>query len=79
MDAKEYILMMGLTHGGSMEQKLKASFQMFDADGNGNLDPQEIKEMFLLIVNQVCLFILNIFSVVVCQSKANSLLLMIRL
>jgi len=52
MDAKEYILMMGLTHGGSIEQKLKASFQMFDSDGNGTLDPQEIKEMFLLIVNQ---------------------------
>ena len=47
-----------VTHGGTIEQKLKASFEMFDKDGNGELSKVEVREMFMLIVNQVfiCFF-----------------------
>eukprot|EP01107_Rhizomastix_libera_P008061 TRINITY_DN2312_c0_g1_i4.p1 TRINITY_DN2312_c0_g1~~TRINITY_DN2312_c0_g1_i4.p1 ORF type:complete len:192 (+),score=47.67 TRINITY_DN2312_c0_g1_i4:26-601(+) len=52
MDLREYLMMMGVTHGGTIEQKLKASFEMFDKDGNGELSKVEVREMFMLIVNQ---------------------------
>ena len=41
-----------VTRGGTIEQKLSASFKMFDTDGNGTLDPSEVREMFTLIINQ---------------------------
>lgn len=40
--------MMGVTFGGTIEQKLEVSFQLFDEDGNGELDEQEIKKMLEL-------------------------------
>jgi hypothetical protein len=34
--------------GGSIEEKLDASFKVFDFDGSGTLTPNEIEKMFLL-------------------------------
>ncbi|KAH3762805.1 hypothetical protein Pelo_5347 [Pelomyxa schiedti] len=52
MDIHEYLSMMGVTHGGTLEQKLNASFDLFDKNGDGVLSKEEIKEMFVMIVKQ---------------------------
>jgi len=52
MDVREYLAMMGVTHGGTLEQKLNASFELFDKDASGDLSRDEIKEMFVMIVKQ---------------------------
>eukprot|EP01106_Pelomyxa_sp_JSP_P015350 TRINITY_DN525_c0_g1_i1.p1 TRINITY_DN525_c0_g1~~TRINITY_DN525_c0_g1_i1.p1 ORF type:complete len:203 (+),score=59.79 TRINITY_DN525_c0_g1_i1:54-611(+) len=52
MDVREYLSMMGVTHGGSLEQKLEASFELFDKNGDGVLDRSEIRDMFIMIVKQ---------------------------
>ncbi|KAH3761242.1 hypothetical protein Pelo_6934 [Pelomyxa schiedti] len=52
MDVREYLAMMGVTHGGTLEQKLNASFELFDKNGDGVLSKEEIREMFVMIVKQ---------------------------
>eukprot|EP00727_Mastigamoeba_balamuthi_P007799 m51a1_g364 hypothetical protein (199) ;mRNA; r:601183-602152 len=52
MDVHEYLMMMGVTHGGTIEQKLRASFGLFDKNGDGVLSKEEVREMFILIVKQ---------------------------
>ncbi|KAH3766219.1 hypothetical protein Pelo_1893 [Pelomyxa schiedti] len=52
MDVREYLSMMGVTHGGSLEQKLNASFDLFDKNGDGVLSKEEVKGMFVLIIKQ---------------------------
>ncbi|KAH3756256.1 neurocalcin-like [Pelomyxa schiedti] len=52
MDLREYLAMMGVTHGGNLDQKLNASFDLFDKDGNGTLSRDEVKGMFVLIIKQ---------------------------
>jgi Ca2+-binding EF-hand superfamily protein len=50
MDVKEYLAMMGVSHGGTIEQKLRASFELFDKNGDGVLSKDEIRDMFISIV-----------------------------
>eukprot|EP01105_Mastigella_eilhardi_P002573 TRINITY_DN1321_c0_g2_i1.p1 TRINITY_DN1321_c0_g2~~TRINITY_DN1321_c0_g2_i1.p1 ORF type:complete len:176 (-),score=64.83 TRINITY_DN1321_c0_g2_i1:109-636(-) len=52
MDLDEYLTMMGVTHGGTVQQKLNASFDLFDKNGDGTLSRDEIREMFILIIKQ---------------------------
>ena len=52
LDVKEYLMMMGVTHGGTIDQKLRASFDLFDKNGDGVLCKAEIREMFVSIVKQ---------------------------
>eukprot|EP01107_Rhizomastix_libera_P017368 TRINITY_DN810_c0_g1_i1.p1 TRINITY_DN810_c0_g1~~TRINITY_DN810_c0_g1_i1.p1 ORF type:complete len:194 (-),score=45.56 TRINITY_DN810_c0_g1_i1:113-694(-) len=52
MDIKEFLMMLGVTYGGSVDQKLRASFEMFDINGDGQLTRAEVREMFILIVKQ---------------------------
>lgn len=52
LEIDEYLTMMGVLHWGSIEQKLKASFSLFDKNGDGQLSPKEINEMFVSMVKQ---------------------------
>ncbi|KAH3756045.1 hypothetical protein Pelo_12164 [Pelomyxa schiedti] len=52
MDVREYLAMMGVTHGGTLEQKLEASYQLFDKDGDGRVTRDEVREMFIMVVKQ---------------------------
>lgn len=40
----------GISEGGSIEEKLEASFRIFDADGSGTLSADEVEHMFQLAV-----------------------------
>lgn len=52
LEIDEYLTMMGVLHWGSVEQKLKASFSLFDKNGDGQLSRVEINEMFVSMVKQ---------------------------
>jgi len=45
-------MMMGVSHGGTIEQKLRASFDLFDKNGDGVLSREEVRDMFISIVKQ---------------------------
>jgi Ca2+-binding EF-hand superfamily protein len=53
MDVREYMALMGVTFGGSMDQKLKASFEIFDRNGDGSLSKEEVRQMLTMVVRQV--------------------------
>jgi len=53
MDIHEYMALMGVTFGGTMEQKLKASFEIFDKNGDGVLSRDEVRNMLIMVVKQV--------------------------
>jgi len=53
MDVYEYMALMGVTFGGTIEQKLQASFEIFDKDGNGQLSKDEVRQMLIMVVKQV--------------------------
>eukprot|EP01122_Echinamoeba_exundans_P005205 TRINITY_DN15373_c0_g1_i1.p1 TRINITY_DN15373_c0_g1~~TRINITY_DN15373_c0_g1_i1.p1 ORF type:complete len:212 (+),score=73.56 TRINITY_DN15373_c0_g1_i1:38-637(+) len=53
MDVREYMALMGVTFGGSMDQKLKASFEIFDRNGDGSLSKDEVRQMLTMVVRQV--------------------------
>lgn len=48
-----YALSYSVTYGKSVEQKLKASFEIFDKNGDGKLTKEEVRNMFILILQQV--------------------------
>eukprot|EP01106_Pelomyxa_sp_JSP_P003020 TRINITY_DN1452_c0_g1_i6.p1 TRINITY_DN1452_c0_g1~~TRINITY_DN1452_c0_g1_i6.p1 ORF type:complete len:206 (-),score=69.10 TRINITY_DN1452_c0_g1_i6:110-673(-) len=48
----EYLTLMGVIHGASIDEKLNASFDMFDADGDGALSKEEITQMFVMMIRQ---------------------------
>lgn len=52
LDADEYLMMMGVTNFGTTEQKLKASFTLFDRNGDEVLSKEEVKEMLISVVKQ---------------------------
>lgn len=52
LDADEYLMMMGVTNFGTTEQKLKASFTLFDKNGDERLSKEEVKEMLVSVVKQ---------------------------
>lgn len=45
LDFMEYIAALHLVLRGRLEDRLKWSFKMYDTDGNGRLDRQEIKHI----------------------------------
>jgi len=45
IDVKEYMALMGVTFGGTVESKLDASFNLFDENGDGSLSKEEIERM----------------------------------
>ena len=52
LDVEEYLMMMGVTNFGTTEQKLKASFTLFDRNGDEQLSKEEVKEMLVSVVKQ---------------------------
>eukprot|EP01106_Pelomyxa_sp_JSP_P000881 TRINITY_DN1128_c1_g1_i2.p1 TRINITY_DN1128_c1_g1~~TRINITY_DN1128_c1_g1_i2.p1 ORF type:complete len:189 (-),score=53.27 TRINITY_DN1128_c1_g1_i2:117-683(-) len=52
IDVREYLTLMGVIHGKSIEAKLNASFDMFDANGDGSLSKEEVTQMFMMMVRQ---------------------------
>lgn len=53
MDINEYLALMGVTFGGTVNQKLRASFHIFDKDGNGSLSKDEVRDMLRMVIVQV--------------------------
>lgn len=53
MDINEYLALMGVTFGGTVQQKLRASFAIFDKDGNGTLSKDEVRDMLRMVIQQV--------------------------
>lgn len=53
MDINEYLALMGVTFGGTVQQKLRASFAIFDKDGNGTLSKDEVRDMLRMVIIQV--------------------------
>lgn len=45
LDFLEYVAALHLTLRGNLEDRLKWSFKMYDKDGNGKLDRQEVKRL----------------------------------
>eukprot|EP01106_Pelomyxa_sp_JSP_P000329 TRINITY_DN104_c0_g1_i2.p1 TRINITY_DN104_c0_g1~~TRINITY_DN104_c0_g1_i2.p1 ORF type:complete len:171 (+),score=42.28 TRINITY_DN104_c0_g1_i2:106-618(+) len=50
IDVKEFLTMMGVAQGGTTEQKLEATFEVYDKNGDGTLSRDEIKDMVLTVV-----------------------------
>mmetsp|Transcript_17911 Transcript_17911/g.19938 ORF Transcript_17911/g.19938 Transcript_17911/m.19938 type:complete len:203 (-) Transcript_17911:108-716(-) len=53
LDIREYLSLMGVAYGGTLEQKLKASFEVFDKDGDGELSKDEIRDIIVIIIKQI--------------------------
>lgn len=49
IDIREYMALMGVTFGGDIDEKLEASFQLFDEDGNGELSQEEVERMATMV------------------------------
>lgn len=45
LDFLEYVAALHLILRGNLEDRLKWSFKMYDKDGNGKLDRQEVKRI----------------------------------
>ena len=50
MSLNEFLVYMGLSSGGSLEQKLQGSFMLFDKDHNGELERDEVINCFLTLL-----------------------------
>lgn len=53
LDFLEYVAALHLILRGNLEDRLKWSFKMYDKDGNGKLDRQEVKRL-IKVRRDVC-------------------------
>ena len=51
MSLSEFLVYMGLSNGGSVEQKLRGSFMLFDKDHNGQLERDEVITCFQTLLH----------------------------
>jgi len=51
MSLSEFLVYMGLSSGGSLEQKLQGSFMLFDKDHNGELERSEVIGCFQTLLH----------------------------
>lgn len=58
LDFLEYVAALHLILRGNLEDRLKWSFKMYDKDGNGKLDRQEVKRV--IRVRKTFSYIMNI-------------------
>ena len=62
IDFVEYIAAISLLLKGEINQKLKWYFKLFDQDGNGKIDKDELETIFKVqCVLYVCVFVLLMF------------------
>jgi len=52
MDLREYLIMCGMTRAGTVEQRLGASFELFDENGDGVISQDEVRKILRLLVQQ---------------------------
>jgi len=52
MDLREYLVMCGMTRAGTVEQRLAASFELFDENGDGVISQDEVRKILRLLVQQ---------------------------
>jgi len=52
MDLREYLVMCGMTRAGTVEQRLGASFELFDENGDGVISQDEVRNILRLLVQQ---------------------------
>jgi len=52
MDLREYLIMCGMTRAGSVEQRLAASFELFDENGDGVISKDEVRAILKMLVQQ---------------------------
>lgn len=51
LQLSEFLVYMGLSNGGSVEQKLQGSFMLFDKDHNGQLERDEVITCFQTLLH----------------------------
>lgn len=67
MDFVEYIAAISLLLKGEINQKLKWYFKLFDQDGNGKIDKEEMETIF-----KVQYIFFECFKIRVAQKKLSS-------
>lgn len=55
IDFKEFLLAINITSGGKPEEKLEWAFQMYDINGNGTIEKQEMVEI-IKVKNKTSIF-----------------------
>ncbi|KAH3746198.1 hypothetical protein Pelo_12397 [Pelomyxa schiedti] len=45
IDVREYLMMISLTRGGTLDEKLQASFDIFDSNRDGKLEKYEVRSL----------------------------------
>ena len=56
MPVQEFMIATDMTTGGSVEERLRWAFKMYDEDGSGKIDRQEMEEIIstLFELNGIC-------------------------
>lgn len=76
IDFKEFLLAINITSAGKPEQKLEWAFQMYDVNGDGNIEPKEMAEIIAVSVTYVSVtvtvYILLLSAKFVCMSQHST-------
>lgn len=74
LDFMEYIAALHLVLRGNLEDRLRWSFKIYDKDGNGKLDRQEVKQ--IIRVGRISLLLLHsstsIWNILICRRNIHA-------